>query len=227
MTSRTDRKVLRTRNAILGFVVLVAILVIGFGTFYSTGVSTGAITEGEHYTVLDDPPRKRPGEDILVHEYFSYACVHCRNFEPLVSDWKKNLPDNATFVRSPVIFSPIWGILAQSYYALESTGALEANHDRLFRAIHDSGRQFLTPEMVADFVDGKGTTRAEFLAAFESSEVRRATRDAERRQRAVQVNSVPTLVVAEKYLVNMDKGRKLALDIADYLIDLELAGDAG
>ena len=62
--------------------------------------------------------------------------------------------DNVTFVPSPVIFSPIWEILAQSHYALDSIGALEANHDRLFRAIHDSGRQFLTPEMVADFVDG-------------------------------------------------------------------------
>ncbi len=77
--------------------------------------------------------------------------------------------------------------------------------------------------MVADFVDGNGTTRAEFLRAFESADVRRATRDAERRQREVKISSVPTLVVAEKYVVNMDPGRKAALDIADHLINLELA----
>ena len=164
MTSRTDRQVLRTRNTILGFVVLVAILVIGFGTFYSTGMATGEIVAGEHYTIVDSPPRQRPGEPIVVHEYFSYACVHCRNFEPLVSNWQSDLPDNVTFARSPVIFSPIWGILAQSYYALDSIGALAANHDRLFRAIHDGGRQFLTADMVANFIDGNGTSKAEFLA---------------------------------------------------------------
>lgn len=222
MTSRTDRQVLRTRNTILGFVVLVAIAVIGYGTFYSTGGTTGEIVAGEHYTVLDNPPRQRPGQLIVVHEYFSYACVHCRNFEPLVSDWQGGLPDNVTFVRSPVIFSPIWEILAQSYYALDSIDALEANHDRLFRAIHDNGRQFLTADMVAEFVDGNGTTKDEFLRAFESPEVRRATRDAERRQREVNIASVPTVVVAEKYVVNMDPGRKTALEIADHLIALEL-----
>ena len=222
MTSRTDRQVLRTRNTILGFVIVVAILVIGYGTFYSTGGTPGEIVAGDHYTLVDNPPRKRAGEPIVVHEYFSYACIHCRDFEPLVSDWKQDLPEGATFDRSPVIFSPIWGILAQSYYALESLGALDANHDRLFRAIHDSGRQFLTPDMVADFVDGNGTTKAEFLRAFESAEVRRATRDAERRQREVKINSVPTLVVGEKYVVNMDPGRKAALAIADHLIGLEL-----
>jgi thiol:disulfide interchange protein DsbA len=221
MTSRTDRQVIRTRNTILGFVAVVAIVIIGYGTFYSTGVDTGEILAGEHYTVLDNPPRQRLGQPIVVHEYFSYACVHCRDFEPLVSDWRGDLPDNVTFVRSPVIFSPIWEILAQSHYALDSIGALEANHDRLFRAIHDSGRQFLTPEMVADFVDGNATTKADFLRAFQSSDVRRATRDAERRQREVNITSVPTLVVAEKYMVNMDSGRKTALEIADHLIALE------
>ena len=223
MTSRTDRQVLRTRNTILAFVVVVAILVIGYGTLYSTGGPAGEITAGEHYTLLDNPPRRRAGEPIVVREYFSYACVHCRNFEPLVADWKDDLPDGVTFERMPVIFSPIWGILAQSYYALESLGALDANHERLFRAIHDSGRQFLSAEMVADFVDGNGTTREEFLRAFDSADVKRATRDSERRQRDAKIASVPTLVVADKYVVNMSPGRKTALEIADHLIELELA----
>ena len=52
--------------------------------------------------------------------------------------------------------------------------------------------------------------------------MRRATRDVERRQREVNIASVPTLVVAEKYMVNMDSGRKTALEIADHLIALEI-----
>jgi thiol:disulfide interchange protein DsbA len=226
MTSRTDRQIQKTRNIILGLVALVAVLIVGYGIFYSTGATTGEIVAGEHYTVLENPPRQRPGQPIVVHEYFSYACIHCRNFEPLVKDWQKGLPDNVTFVRSPVIFSAIWKVLAQSYYALDSIGALEANHDRLFRAIHDNGREFRSAEAIADYIDGNGTTKAEFLRAFESAEVRRATRDAEQRQRAVNIASVPTLVIGEKYLVNMDAGRKTALEIADHLIALENAPPA-
>ena len=78
--------------------------------------------------------------------------------------------------------------------------------------------------MVADFVDGNGTTAEEFLAAFTSPDVVRATRDADRRMRDVGINSVPSLVVAEKYKINMNVGRRASLDVADQLIAMELAG---
>ena len=41
----------------------------------------------------------------------------------------------------------------------------------------------------------------------------------------LQIVSVPTLVVADKYVVNMDVGRKRSLEIVDLLIAKELAGD--
>ena len=52
----------------------------------------------------------------------------------------------------------------------------------------------------------------------------RATRDADRRMRDVGINSVPSLVVAEKYKINMNVGRRASLDVADQLIAMELAG---
>lgn len=227
MSSRTDPKVLRLRNTIIGFVVVVAILVIGYGTLYSSGVTTGEFVAGEHYTVIEQPARQRLGEPLEVREFFSYACIHCRNFEPLVHDWSQALPDGVRFVRKPVSFSPIWEILARSYYALETAGALQANHERLFRAIHDNGRQFLTAEMVADFVDGNDITRDAFLAAYRSPAVGRATRDAQRQAQDLRVSGVPTLVIAGKYMITMDAGRKVALEIADHLLAQELASAAG
>ena len=110
-------------------------------------------------------------------------------------------------------------MLAQSYFALQSVNALADNHDRIFKAIHDNGKQFLTADMVADFVDGHGVTREAFLTAFNSPAVVNATAQAAKRERALRVNGVPYLTVADHYAVNMDTvPRKKAFDVVDFLI---------
>ena len=77
--------------------------------------------------------------------------------------------------------------------------------------------------MIADFVDGHGIGKEVFLRNFNSPQVRRALQQVNEDQRQLPIASVPTLVVAGKYLVNMDNGRKAALDVVDYLIALETA----
>ena len=89
--------------------------------------------------------------------------------------------------------------------------------------MHDRGIQFQSLDQIAEFVDGRGVTKEEFIAAFNSPEVRRAMREADVAQRTIPIMSVPTLIVAERYEINMDSGRKAALAIADHLIAEELA----
>ena len=223
MKAKIDTKVTRARTAIFSFAVVVAVLIIGYGTMYSTGVAEGEFVEGDHYTLVENPLRRRPGEDIHVVEFFSYGCIHCRNFDPLLENWKKTMPDGVSFSRSPVTFSPLWSLLGRAYLTLETAGALDENHTRIFRAIHDNGRQFLSDDMMANFVDGYGIDKDEFLRTSRSPQVRRALQQVEQDQQQYTIASVPTLVVAGKYLVNMDVGRKTALDVVNYLIELETA----
>ena len=218
-------KVNRIRNAILGFAAVVAVLVIGYGLLYSSGATEpGEITEGTHYRLIDDPQRRRPGNPIVITEFFSYGCVHCRNFEPLVSDWKRSLPDDVRFERAPVSFNAAWALLAQAYFALEASGGLEANHERIFRAIHDNGRQFLSVDDVADFVAGRGVERQAFLEAFNSAAVRRRQVGVNALARRFEVAATPTMVVAGRYAVTMDAGRRQALKTVDHLIETERGG---
>jgi thiol:disulfide interchange protein DsbA len=225
MSSKKGTSVLRTRNSILIFVVVVVMFILGYGTIYSTGVTQGEFLEGEHYRVVNSAERRRPGEPIAVTEFFSYGCVHCKNFDPMLAEWLVTVPEGVSFRRSPVAFSPVWTLLAQTYLSLDYLNILEQNHTRLFRRIHDRATQFLSAEQIADFVDGNGASKEEFLRAFNSPEVRRRLREADAAQRSIQINSVPTLVVADRYVINMDNGRKIALEIADYLIAREQAGD--
>ncbi len=217
-----ERRIGRIRNGIVGFVAILVAVVGGYGIIYSGGgTGSGEFVEGQHYRLIDDPPRRRPGNPIVVTEFFSYGCIHCRNFEPLVTDWKGSLPDDVRFERSPVSFNAAWAMLAKAYFALEQAGGLDANHERIFRAIHDNGRRFSTPDEIADFVGGRGVERQAFLDAYHSAEVRRRAAREDARHRRLEIATTPTVVVADRYAVNMDSGRRTALEIVDYLIDLE------
>jgi len=209
------------RNLIIGGVVVVAVLVIGYGLLYSSGVTQGEFVEGEHYQVLEDAERRRPGAPILVQEFFSYGCVHCRNFDPLIHEWLQTLPEGVQYERVPVAFSPDWALLGQTYYALEDLGILEQNHERIFSRIHDRRDLFDSVDDVAAFVDGHGATAEAFRAAMTSPDVRRQMREADSAQRRIGLTAVPTLVVDGTYVVTMDVGRKVALEVVDYLIEKE------
>lgn len=227
MAGRKDKGATRLRNTILIVVAVVVVVVIGYGTLYSTGVTTGEFRQGEHYRVLENAERHRAGAPVEVREFFSYGCIHCKNFDPLIEEWRANLPAGVEFTRTPVVFSPAWTLLAQAYLTLDYLGILEQNHTRLFSQIHDRHIQFLSADQLAEFVDGHGASKEEFLRAFNSPEVRRKLREADMAQRNMQISSVPTLVVDDRYVVNMDSGRKTALEIVDYLIGLEQSDTGG
>jgi thiol:disulfide interchange protein DsbA len=208
------------RNGVIVFVALIVIGVGGYGLFRSTAIDVSdEFVQDTHYTVIDGTVAPKAGP-IKVTEFFSYGCVHCRNFDPMVNDWLRSSPKDVAFDRSPVSFSPEWTLLAQSYFALQSLNALADNHARLFTAIHDNHKQFLTADMVAGFVAGHGVTREAFLTAFNSPAVVNATAQAAKRERALRVNGVPYLTVADHYAINMGDAvpRKKAFDVVDFLV---------
>jgi thiol:disulfide interchange protein DsbA len=227
MPKKKSPNVALIRNLIIGVVVLLAATVIGYGLLYTTGATQGEFVAGEHYQLIDTAERRRPGANVEVVEFFSYACVHCKNFDPLISEWLQTKPDNVDFARVPVTFSPQWILLAQAYYTLVALDILEENHDRVFRRIHNTRRMFDGAESFAEFIDGNGATAAEVMAAWNGAEVRQMLREGEALQRQIVISAVPTLVVNGRYLVSMDVGRKVALEVVDHLIALEQGDTPG
>src|SRR5690349_9891365 len=62
--------------------------------------------EGSEFHRLRQPaPVDAPAGKIEVLEFFSYSCVHCHNFEPLLEDWEKRKPADVVLRRTPVAFS--------------------------------------------------------------------------------------------------------------------------
>ena len=198
-----------------GVYVAVAILVlgvVGYGLYYSIGFG---MSGGEPYVALDKPDATGAVE---VVEYFSYECPHCRSLETLLDDWQSDLPEGVVFTRVHVAYSATNRMFAKAHRALQRQNAIESNHQRLFRAIHDRNKRFLTARALAEFVDGYGVDRESFLQAMASPRTVREVDAGERRFISLGLVSVPALVVDDKYIVNMDAGRRQALAVTDDLV---------
>jgi len=56
--------------------------------------------EGKHYEVIAEQASKTP----VVKEYFSFWCPACYQYEPIVKQFKANLPEGAKFTKVQVNF---------------------------------------------------------------------------------------------------------------------------
>ena len=217
-----SQTVQRTRNVILGFLGL---LVAGFvlGTFYfGSGLSQNSIPQaGSDFEVIEGVNIDTPARTLSVEEYFSYACIHCKNFDPELEEWVATLDEDVVFRRVPAAFSRAWSVLAQGYYALEKTDALAGNHQQIFKAIHNGRRVFNTGQDIADYLDSDELSADDFMRAFNSRDVSRKLARAASNTQRYNIRAVPTLVVAGKYQVGLENGAARALQVTDYLLDQE------
>ena len=89
------------------------VLVAGFvfTTLYlGTGLSQNTIPEaGSDYEVIDNVALAEPARSLSVEEYFSYGCIHCKNFDPTLEDWLTTLPEDVQFQRTPYGIFPCLG----------------------------------------------------------------------------------------------------------------------
>jgi len=215
-------KVETTRNLIFAVIVAFGVALVVAGIYFSTGLAQNSTpTEGEDYSLIENSDRIRKGDPINVYEFFSYGCIHCRNFDPELDEWLISTADDVAFSRKPAAFSRTWTLLGQGYLALEQLDALERNHKKLFSAVHDFGKNFRNSQEMADYLDSEELPAAEFLRAFNSPKVRRKLAQAETEGSRYNIKSVPTMVVAGKYKVDMANGMQRALEVVDYLINQE------
>ena len=182
----------------------------------------GEFVEGEHYQLLENPRRVR-GDKVEVMEFFSYGCVHCFNFEPMLADWVESKGSDINFVRTPAIANDYWRILGRAYFTLDQMEILEDKHMAMFRAIHQSRSDLSTPEALIDFIEEHGVERDKFESTYHSTQVDSSINRADQMARRLKVATVPTIVIQGKYQIRATRsiGQIRMLDVMDYLVGLE------
>jgi len=181
--------------------------------------------EGTHYERL--PVQVETTEGVVeVVEVFSYACIHCFNFDPYVESWREKQSDDVAFRRIPAIFSADWELLALAFYTAETLGVLDAIHMPMFEGIHTRQQDLrqvpLLHELFAEHADVKGE---DFDTAYNSFSVRSRVQQAKAKGRAYRITGVPSLIVAGKYRVDgrLAGSNTGMLEVVDHLVQLERA----
>jgi thiol:disulfide interchange protein DsbA len=188
----------RTRRA------LVAAL--GLGAIGVRGAHAQALVEGQNYTRLKNPQPVDSGKNIEVLYFFSYGCPHCRDFDPVLQPWLKQLPADVEFRRVPVDFGrEQWANLGKVLYTLEALGAEKSMTSEVFAAVHDKKVPLWDSKAFFDWAASKGLDRKKVEDTYNSFGVTSRMGRARALAKNYNVQSVPVVFVDGKFQVSADK----------------------
>jgi protein dithiol oxidoreductase (disulfide-forming) len=200
--------------------------------------------EGKNYVLLTPAQHTRvPAGKVEVMEVFSYGCVYCNKFQPVIERLKRSLPANAQMVFLPAEFLPAenFPMFQRAYFAAESLGIAARTHQAFFDAVWgtrelaivDGDRLKVPPPSLADaarwYERVTGVKSAAFLDAARSPAVEAKIKAANDQIKAMQIPGTPWLVVNGKYRIVMDSLQSDGdvIDIVNFLIAKESAAGSG
>lgn len=161
-----------------------------------------------------------PGKVELI-EFFHYGCPHCRNFDPLLHAWLKNLPADVTFRRVPAIWgNPQLRELARLYYSLETLGEIDRLNEAVFAAVQDQKLPLHTEQGVRDWAATQGLDVAALMETYKSFGLNTQLQRADQLAKSYKINGVPTMAVGGHYLTSasMTGSHEGTLKMVDELI---------
>lgn len=192
---------------------------------------SGAIGAGAHaaenYAVVSPPQPTLGGGKIEVLEFFWYGCPHCYRFNPVLEEWRKNLPDDVVFRPVAAVINSSWSNHARAYFAAEALGVVDKFHDALFDALHKQKRRIIKLDDLADFAAEQGIDREKFLDTMTSFAVETKLRRSQQMARSYKINGVPTMTIAGKYVTSgsLAGSHENVIKVMNQLIEKERAAN--
>ena len=163
----------------------------------SLQVSAQAITEGKEYQVIRAQGDK--GDVIQVYEFFSYACGHCYEFQPLIESWAESPPEGVQFNQMPAVFNERMIPLAKLFFTLEEMELLNAVHHQVYDAIHEKRLNLLTEKKILNWAKKNESIRFnEFEKLYQSFSVDSKVKKAMQLTRSYRVPGTPYVTVKGK-----------------------------
>lgn len=158
------------------------------------GIEEGAYTSfGENANVNACEPE--------VIEVFSYTCIHCYNFEEILTPWAEAAEQRGIrFERMPLAGNQAMTTWARVYVAMKELAPVEQFHHAVFDRLHGEGQEPIRSldELMA-FVQELGVDGEAFQTTFESDQVTEVLQSDYELMRAAQVRATPTMLVNRRY----------------------------
>ncbi len=205
-------------------------------------VAAPAWTEGVHYErLVPEQHTNVPAGKVEVLEVFSYACIACNRFQPVLEQLKQSLPLNAQMAFLPASFNPgeDWPMFQRSYFAAKALGVAERTHQAMYDAIWKTGelaisdpvtRRLKNPmpsleDAARFYASAAGVKPETFLATANSFSVGLKMQVADQLIVAMKVDSTPSIIVKGKYRLRMESLRSAdeVIGLVNYLVAKESA----
>ena len=195
--------------------------------FAALSATPSVLLASETFQTLPTPVPQDGSGKIEVLEFFHYGCPHCRNFHPLLQEWKKSLPDDVRFTAVPAI----WGrdqlrALARLHYAADRAGVLDKVESAIYVAIQDDKRPLFTEAEVRAWIGSTGVDAEAFMDTYNSFAIQGLVQRADQLGRTYRIQGVPTMAVGGRYLTSasMTGGHAETLKVVDQLVERVRSG---
>ena len=158
--------------------------------------------EGEHYEVVKATATAKP--EVL--EFFSYFCPHCYNFEPIMADLKKSLPEGIELKRNPVAFlGREMGPELQRAFAVATLLDVEAKFSPvIFKKIQEERQPPQSRADIKALFESIGVAGNEYDGAVDSFAVSGLVAQFDRNTQEMNIRGVPATVINGRYLLKTE-----------------------
>ncbi|MEZ9196877.1 thiol:disulfide interchange protein DsbA/DsbL [Shewanella sp. 10N.286.54.B9] len=181
--------------------------------------------EGVNYRALATPI-VTSGEQIEVMEFFWYGCPHCESFEQPLHQWHKTMAADVALVQSPAMWNDLMKLHAKVFFIVQNMTDGDKAHAALFQEVMEL-REIrdikLQTQKLAEFMQGYGLSKAEFMQQLASVEVNQQLAQAIKLMSQSEIDGTPSIVVNGRYLVlnQSAKSFEQVLDITRFLVEQE------
>jgi thiol:disulfide interchange protein DsbA len=203
------------RRGWLGLALLLAAL----GAQAQAPAANVKAVEGKTYRLIPQQPLADT-DRIEVIDFFFYGCPFCNEMRPMLERWRKALPADVVFRRTPAVRRDTWAPLARTYYTLEALGEVERLHEEVYKGYHDEELSMSQPDVMANWAQRHGIDRTRWLEVYQSDDITRKVEQAKRMTQDYDIQGTPSLVIDGRYLVSsgMTDDVKLVVPVADQLV---------
>ena len=212
------------RNQFLLFSLLIALLSCSNDdqTTFESG-NGERFRAGVHYELLDNPTKVRDPSKIEVTEVFWFGCNHCYALEPYIARWKRDMPLDVTFIKSPATWNDMLKTHARIYYTAKALGIEQQFVPAAFNTIQNEGKMLTGNTELEYYFRGFDVEKDRYIAVSTSFGVRNAVDQADKKMKDWKVTGVPSLVVNGKYKVSASRSVRTdeLFDVVDFLIEKE------
>lgn len=135
----------------------------------------------------------------IVQEIFYYACHHCQRIEIPLQEWEDKMKTNTIVEKVPVVLSNTQKLAAKHYYSSQYLNVEKEFSKKYFERMMQN--EVISDKLAMEILLEMGEKKEKINEAFNSNWVEEQIKKAREVTLRVKVNTVPTFLINDKYVV--------------------------